>query len=161
MSHTFDRLNFSPGWQSIRPSGFLELIFHFPLVPWNVSDATHTSSLKNSSNFDPPPFAPLCFPTPPCVCWPDLLLGRTFFGSRQIFILLVAVLFLPRCAPPLREENQALLAREKDAAELRSLLEQKRGVSARLASGAEAARVRAERAESQAEKMVADGVSLR
>ncbi|CAN0103951.1 unnamed protein product, partial [Ectocarpus sp. 4 AP-2014] len=60
-----------------------------------------------------------------------------------------------------REENQALLAREKDAAELRSLLEQKRGVSARLASGAEAARVRAERAESQAEKMVADGVSLR
>ncbi|CAM9522609.1 unnamed protein product, partial [Ectocarpus sp. 13 AM-2016] len=60
-----------------------------------------------------------------------------------------------------REENQALLAREKDAAELRSLLEQKRGVSARLASGAEAARARAERAESQAEKMVADGVSLR
>ncbi|CAM9404502.1 unnamed protein product, partial [Ectocarpus sp. 12 AP-2014] len=50
------------------------------------------------------------------------------------------------------EENQAFLAREKDAAELRSLLEQKRGVSARLASGAEAARVRAERAESQAEK---------
>ncbi|CBJ33546.1 expressed unknown protein [Ectocarpus siliculosus] len=60
-----------------------------------------------------------------------------------------------------REENQALLAREKDAAELRSLLEQKRGVSARLASGAEAARARAERAESQAEKMVADRVSLR
>ncbi|CAN0109749.1 unnamed protein product, partial [Ectocarpus fasciculatus] len=60
-----------------------------------------------------------------------------------------------------REENQALLAREKDAAELRSLLEQKRGVSARLASGAEAARARAELAESQAEKMVADGVCLR
>ncbi|CAB1121208.1 unnamed protein product [Ectocarpus sp. CCAP 1310/34] len=60
-----------------------------------------------------------------------------------------------------RERFPALLAREKDAAELRSLLEQKRGVSARLASGAEAARVRAERAESQAKKMVADGVSLR
>ncbi|CAM9594667.1 unnamed protein product, partial [Ectocarpus fasciculatus] len=52
-------------------------------------------------------------------------------------------------------------AREKDSVRLRSLLEQERGVSARLASGAGAARTRAELIESQAEKMVAVGACLR
>jgi len=60
-----------------------------------------------------------------------------------------------------RAENKALRAREKDAAELRSLLEQKRGVSAQLARGAEAARARAERAEGAAEALRAEGESLR
>lgn len=60
-----------------------------------------------------------------------------------------------------REENETLRNREKDAAELRSLLDQKRGVSTQLARGAEAARARAEKAESEAEKMRAESVSLR
>eukprot|EP00752_Nemacystus_decipiens_P013082 g11571.t1 len=60
-----------------------------------------------------------------------------------------------------RSENKALRARERDAAELRSLLEQKRGVSAQLAKGAEAARARAECAERAAEEMRAEAMSLR
>lgn len=71
----------------------------------------------------------------------------------------------PSPPPPLlsviRRDNAALRQREKDAAELRSLLEQKREVSEKLARGAEAARERAERAESEAEKMRNEGLSLR
>lgn len=54
-----------------------------------------------------------------------------------------------------------LRAREKDAAELRSLLDQKRGVSAQLARGAESARARAEGAERRVEEMRAEASSLR
>ena len=60
-----------------------------------------------------------------------------------------------------RSENKTLRARDKKAAELRSLLEQKRGVSAQLARGAEVARARAERAERAAEETRAEAVSLR
>lgn len=60
-----------------------------------------------------------------------------------------------------RDENKLLRARDKDAAELRSLLEQKRGVSAQLARGAEAARARAERAERAAEETRTEAMSLR
>lgn len=60
-----------------------------------------------------------------------------------------------------RGKNKILRAREKDAAELRSLLEQKRGVSAQLARGAEAARARAERAEKTAEELRVKAASLR
>lgn len=56
---------------------------------------------------------------------------------------------------------EAIRAREQDAAELRSLLEEKRGVSTDLARGAEAARARAERAEGETERMRAEASSLR
>lgn len=60
-----------------------------------------------------------------------------------------------------RAEKEALRERGKDAAELRSLLEEKRGLSTKLARGAEAARARAERAEEEAERIRGEAASLR
>ena len=50
--------------------------------------------------------------------------------------------------------------REQDAAELRSLLEEKQGVSREVARRAEAARARAERAEGEVERLRAECSSL-
>lgn len=60
-----------------------------------------------------------------------------------------------------RREKEALLEREGDAAELRSLLEQKRGVSAELVAVTKSARARTEHAEGEAERLRAEASSLR
>lgn len=54
-----------------------------------------------------------------------------------------------------------MLEREGDAVELRSLLEEKRGVSAELVAVANSARARTEHAEGEAEKLRAEASSLR
>ena len=59
-----------------------------------------------------------------------------------------------------REESEVLRGRERDAAELRSLMEEKRGVSREVARRAEAARARAERAEGEVERLRAECSSL-
>lgn len=53
-----------------------------------------------------------------------------------------------------------LRRREQDAAELQSLLEEKRGVYSEVARRAEAARARAERAEGEMERLRAECSSL-
>lgn len=60
-----------------------------------------------------------------------------------------------------REEKEALRERGEDAAELRSLLEEKRGLSTELARRVDAARARTEHAEEEAERIRGEAASLR
>lgn len=59
-----------------------------------------------------------------------------------------------------REESEVLRGRDRDAAELRSLMEERRGVSREVARRAEAARARAQRAEGEVERLRAECASL-
>lgn len=60
-----------------------------------------------------------------------------------------------------RAEKETLRQRDEDVAELRSILLQKKRVSAELTKGTETARARAERAERGVERMRAEMVSSR